>query len=314
MMGEITIVTCFFDLGRGNDKNLDSDLRKTPEKYLSAFRHWARIQNNLIIYTDKAGAEAVREIRAEFGREDKTVIIEVDDLFGLEPDLFARMERVSKKEDFLNFRYLQKASSNNPKYDYLWMMKYYFMNDALNRGLLSEQVAWVDFGFDHGGLRYYSEDFDFNWEYDFGDKIHIFCLIDPDAISGIQVLQYLPDCVMGSMYGLPRTRVADFWMLVRNAIEGLLALDCIDDDQLMVLMAYKARPDLFKVEVTEWQLPLKLRGGDHMRVKPARVYKQENKYKRMIRLAVRKFIPNKKDLKRLYVKRCYDNAVRFYGK
>ena len=72
--------------------------------------------------------------------------------------------------------------------------------------------------------------------------------------------------------------------------------------------------DLFKVEVTEWQMALKLRGGDHMRVKPARVYKQENKYKRMIRLAVRKFIPNKKDPKRLYAKRCYDKAVRFYGK
>lgn len=313
-MGEITLVTCFFDLGRGNDKNIDANLRKTPEKYINAFKHWARIQNKLIVYTDKAGAEAVRKVREDFGRGDQTTIIQIDDLFGLEPDLFARMERASKKEDFLKFRYIPNASSNNPQYDYLWMMKYYFMNDALNRGLLSEQVVWIDFGFDHGGLRYYSEDFDFKWEYDFGDKINIFCLYDPNSVLGIETLQYLMDCVEGSMYGLKRDLVPTFWELVRNAMEALLMLDCVDDDQLLVMMAYKAKPDLFKVEVTEWQLALKLRGGDHMRVKPAPQYKKENKYKRIIRLAVRKFIPNKKDPKRLYAKRCYDKAVRFYGK
>jgi len=311
-MGEITLVTDFFDIGRGQDKN--QELRKTSEKYLDAFKHWARIQNKLIVYTDSKSAPKVREIRESFGRGEQTIIIEIDNLFELEEDLFKRMEKASAHPDFLKFRYIPEAFSNNPKYDYLWMMKYYFMNDAYNRGLLSEQVVWIDFGFDHGGLRYYSEDFDFKWEYDFGDKINIFCLYSPDSVLGIETLQYLDDCVEGSMHGLPRELVPTFWELIRNAMEALLMLDCVDDDQLLVMMAYKARPDLFKVEVTEWQMALKLRGGDHMRVKPARVYKQENKYKRMIRLFIRKFIPNKKDPKRLYAKRCYDKAVRFYGK
>ena len=70
------------------------------------------------------------------------------------------MQKAASNPSFLDFRYIPHAFSNNPKYDYLWMMKYYFMNDAYNRGLLSEQVVWIDFGFDHGGLRYYSEDFD----------------------------------------------------------------------------------------------------------------------------------------------------------
>ena len=67
------------------------------------------------------------------------------------------MEKASKNRDFLNFRYLQEASSNNPKYDYLWMMKYYFMNDAYEEGLLTEDVVWMDFGFDHGGITYCDE-------------------------------------------------------------------------------------------------------------------------------------------------------------
>ena len=61
-------------------------------------------------------------------------------------------------------------------------------------------------------------------------------------------------------------------------------------------------------------MALKLRGGDHMRVKEKPQAKQENKYKRMLRLAIRKFIPNKKDPKRLYAKRCYDKALSIYGK
>lgn len=312
-MGEITLVTCFFDLGRGNEK--DENLRKTPEKYLSAFRRWARIQNHLIVYTDAAGAKAVREIRAEFGLEEKTTIMQIDDLFGLEPDLYKRMEKAAKRKEFLDFRYFPEAFSNNPQYDYLWMMKYYFMNDALNKNLLSEQVVWIDFGFDHGGLLYYDEeDFNFNWEYDFGDKIHIFCLFDPDTVANIQMLQYQVDCVEGSMYGLPRNRVADFWVLVRNAMEALLALDCVDDDQMLVLMAYKARPELFEVHVTDWQMAMKLCGGEHMKLREKQPPKGENKYKRILRIAVRKVIKNPKEAKTNYVKRCYDTAVKFYGK
>lgn len=312
-MGEITLVTDFFDIGRGQDKN--QELKRSADKYLKEFKRWARIRNKLIVYTDANGAKAVRKIRAGYGLEDKTIIIQIDNLFELEADLYARMKKAAANPSFLSFRYIPEAFSNNPKYDYLWLMKYYFMNDAYNRGLLSDEVAWIDFGFDHGGLLYYDEkDFDFTWEYDFGDKIHIFCLYSPDSITGMESLQYLDDCVMGSMYGLPKELVPTFWQLVRNAMEALLMLDCVDDDQHLVLMAYKARPDLFKVTVTKWQMALKLCGADHMKLREQKPPKGENKYKRMIRLAVRKFIPNKKDPKRLYAKRCYDTAVRFYGK
>ena len=151
-MGEITLVTDFFDIGRGQDKN--EELRRTASKYFDEFRRWARIQNRLIVYTDSKSAEIIKEIRAEYGLSDKTIIMATDNLFELEGNLLSRMEKASKNCDFLNFRYLQEASSNNPKYDYLWMMKYYFMNDAYEKGLLTEDVVWMDFGFDHGGITY----------------------------------------------------------------------------------------------------------------------------------------------------------------
>lgn len=312
-MGDITLVTDFFDIGRGQDKN--EELRRTAEKYFEEFRRWARIQNTLIVYTDSVSARRVREIRAEFGMEEKTIIIETDNLFELEPELLERMEKAAENKDFLNFRYLPEAFSNNPRYDYLWMMKYYFMNDAYERGLLTENVVWMDFGFDHGGRTYSdAEDFNFHWEYDFGGKIHIFCLHDPDSVIGMQSLQYLDDCVMGCMHGLSRELVPTFWQLVRNAMEALLMLDCVDDDQQLVLMAYKARPELFEVHVTGWQMAMVEMGAKHMKLKEQPEPQPENKYKKMLREFYRKIVPNKNDPKRNYAKRCYETAAGIYGR
>ena len=312
-MEEITLVTDFFDIGRGQDKN--KDLRRTAQRYFDEFKRWARIQNTLVVYTDSDSAEIIKGIRAEYGLGEKTIIIQIDNLFELVPGLLPKLEKISHNKDFLNFRYLPEASSNNPKYDYLWMMKYYFMNDAYERGLLSENVVWMDFGFDHGGITYCDEkDYDFLWNYEFGGKIHISCLHDPDSVIGMQSLQFQDDCVMGCMYGLPRELVPEFWHLVRNAMEALLMLDCVDDDQQLVLMAYKARPELFTVHVTGWQMIMKEMGATHMKLQKKELPKQENKFKKFLRQTYRKIIPNRNDLKRNYAKRSYEAAVRVYGK
>lgn len=314
-MEEITLVTDFFDIGRGQDKN--KDLRRTAQRYFDEFKRWARIQNTLVVYTDSDSAEIIKGIRAEYGLEEKTIIIQIDNLFELVPGLLPKLEKISHNKDFLNFRYLPEASSNNPKYDYLWMMKYYFMNDAYERGLLSENVVWMDFGFDHGGITYSdAEDYNFLWKYDFKNKIHISCLHHPDSVIGMQSLQFQDDCVMGCMYGLSRELVPIFWHLVEDAMNALLMLDCMDDDQQLVLMAYKARPEIFEVHVTDWQMIMKEMGATHMKVReklPMQA-QAENPYKKMLRIAVRKIVPNKNDPKHAFAKRCYNAAIRVYGK
>lgn len=314
-MEEITLVTDFFDIGRGQDKN--KDLRRTAQRYFDEFKRWARIQNTLVVYTDSDSAEIIKGIRAEYGLEEKTIIIQIDNLFELVPGLLPKLEKISHNKDFLNFRYLPEASSNNPKYDYLWMMKYYFTNDAYERGLLSENVVWMDFGFDHGGITYSdAEDYNFLWKYDFKNKIHISCLHDPDSVIGMQSLQFQDDCVMGCMYGLSRELVPIFWHLVEDAMNALLMLDCMDDDQQLVLMAYKARPEIFEVHVTDWQMIMKEMGATHMKVReklPMQA-QAENPYKKMLRIAVRKIVPNKNDPKHAFAKRCYNAAIRVYGK
>ena len=55
---ELTIVTGFFDCGRGKHQ----EQARSNQKYLDFFRKWARIQNKLIVYTTK---EFEKEILAE---------------------------------------------------------------------------------------------------------------------------------------------------------------------------------------------------------------------------------------------------------
>ena len=119
---------------------------------------------------------------------------------------------------------------------------------------------------------------------------------------------------MGCMYGLGREMVPIFWKMVREAMEALLMIECVDDDQELVLMAYKKYPQHFTAHVTGWQMALKECGASHMKVREAQPAHKENKIKRMIRVVVRKLIPNKKDPARRYAMLCYGEAKRLHNR
>ena len=313
-MGEVTIVTSVFDIGRGQDAN--KALSRTSDKYLEEFAFWARIHNRVIVYTDATLAPKVMEVRERFGLGDKTVIIETNQLFDIEPDLFARMTVASQNQRFREWRYFPNAFSNNPKYDYLWMMKSCFINDAYQRGLLSEDVAWVDFGFDHGGTNYTDPtDFDFLWECDMEQKIHLFCLSDPDELLGIESLQMMDDCVMANIFCLSRELAPELWKLVRNAMEALLMLNCVDDDQQLLLMAYKAKSELFKIHISDWALPMKEMGAHHLKTKEKVIVpkKQVHPLVRKIKDIIRPMLWWKVDERREFAKRNFKRAERFFG-
>ncbi len=313
-MGEFTIVTDFFDIGRGQDSN--KALSRTSDRYLEEFAYWARIQNRVIVYTDSVLAPKVMEVRERFGLGDKTIIIEIDNLFELVPGLLDRLTAASQNERFREWRYFPNAFSNNPKYDYLWMMKSYFINDAYNRGLLSENVAWVDFGFDHGGTNYTDPtDFDFLWEYELNNKIHLFCLSNPDELLGIESLQMMDDCVMANMFCMARDLAPELWKLVHNAMEALLMLNCVDDDQQLLLMAYKAKPELFQIHISDWSLPMKEMGAPHLKTKEKIVVpkKEVKPWIKKVKDVIRPLLWWKVDERREFAKRSFKRAERFFG-
>ena len=76
-MNDITIVTAFFDIGRGDwtpDKGLPHYLQRTTKTYLERFGHLAKLENPMVVYTSK---DMVKEI--EYLRQDRpTQILTLD--------------------------------------------------------------------------------------------------------------------------------------------------------------------------------------------------------------------------------------------
>lgn len=296
------IITAFWDVGRG-DMNAGYTIPRSNERYYEEFKVWAKIKNRMIAYSDSAAAEQIIKIRREYGLEQLTEVIIIDDVFFIEPDIFNRMREVESKAEFKSFRYIPDAMSNVAKFDYAWMMKYWCLSDAAKRVEAGNLFAWMDFGFNHKDKCFTKEEeFSFEWDCDASlEKIHVFSLTNVDNILSINSLKYLEDTMLGVIHLVPQHLSEKLWLLIKDAMNALLMLDCIDDDQQLLLMAIRKEPELFEVHISDWFLPLKEFGGSHLTV---RLQENQN-IKKGIRIRLREFYQFYK-----YVKREWEDYKR----
>lgn len=105
---ETLLVTAFFDIGRG-ESNI-KNLKRSSQKYFDYFKHWARIQNLLVIYTQPEFVNEVMRIREEFGLKEKTIIITIEDLATIEPQIYKRMIEVEERGDWSYLRFTHRCS------------------------------------------------------------------------------------------------------------------------------------------------------------------------------------------------------------
>ena len=263
-MKEPIIVTAFWDVGRSQN----CEIPRSNERYYKEFAEWARIKNKLIVYTDKYSVDKIWQIRSEYGLSEKTKVI-VNDIFEIENDIFKKMLNVEKKKSFMNFRYRPEAMENKAKFDYAWFMKYWCMADAVKFVNEDDIFAWFDFGFNHIDKCYSNmQEFSFTWVLDKEiNKVQAYSLKSVENVAIFEVLQFMQDTIMGVFFLVPAKCACEFWNTIRQAMISLLMIECIDDDQVLVLMAYKWRPDLIDVNISEWwYLPLKENGAGHLSV------------------------------------------------
>ena len=126
----LTIISAYFDIGRGNYKK---EYVRGNNKYIEYFKFWARIKNDLVVYTQKEFADAIYEIRDSFGLKDKTKVIIIDDIYRLLPEIYQRMQAVEKDElYFSNYRYITNNPESKADYFYIMLLKTWCMMDAVN--------------------------------------------------------------------------------------------------------------------------------------------------------------------------------------
>lgn len=250
MRTQPTIVTGFFDLHRGE---WNSSMRST-KKYTDAFSFWAGIQNNLVVYTNSQMAEEVRYIRGEKGLLDNTDIIVVDDYLTLDPELYSSIKSAMTQPASKQFHLKPgHPESWNPDYNYVMMLKWWCVCDAIDRGIIGDSVAWIDFGFNNCGTLYTDpQDFNFTWTCELDDKINLFCINKPDDTPVFEIVQKMETYVQGCSIVGPTKYWKEFRKLVREAVFATNKAGFADDDQVYMLMAYREKPELFKINICPW--------------------------------------------------------------
>lgn len=284
--GEITLVTSFFDIGRKKY----GDYARSNKKYLDDFKFWARMKNNLVVYTDKEMAKEVKKIRKEFDLEEKTKVIIIEDITKLEPKIFNRMQEVEKSDYFLSFRYNENLPENKALYNYIMLMKSWCLADAIKQGIDTDFVAWLDFGYNHGGDVFINpEEFSFTWKYNFPkDKITYFNREKITVKPIFYLVQSMDVNIMGAPFIVPSKLAEKHYSLIKNAMIELLDLGLMDDDQLLMIMASRKEPSLFDVKQSDWFLPIKDYGNKNLTTKELQVAKKSKKDEFLDKLRVKK--------------------------
>ena len=165
----------------------------------------------------------------------------------------------------------------------------------------------VDFGINHCGVKYArSEDFDFLWAYDFPEKITAFCHEDPARASLIDTLQFMTPVFDGSVAVMPKALCAPYWDFVRGAMDALVKLGCVDDDQMLSLIVYKDRPELFDIRLEHgWYSAFELCSHQAFALtEPAAIPFNQKAAQTMRRLADSPQHP--------YIRRMYEKTIQYY--
>lgn len=270
----ISIVTAFFELNRSK---VTGDGR-TTDSYLKSFAFWARVRNPLVVFGTAETCEQAFAIRDRFGLGKSTKTIVVPDLFTIDPELLNGLKRSMGEPIYRRYRFKpSKPEALMPEYNYLMCHKPYFVADAVEKGLVGENVAWIDFGYNINGVYYLvPEEFDFEWRHPVNGKIHYFNCRDTDERPIFEIVRTMGDCFQGNFIVSP----AKYWPMMRERYRRYMKelIDCglPDSDQTLMIMLYRDNPELFQIhqmehfQIQSW----KLFGAPHLTVRKQKKHKR----------------------------------------
>ena len=257
-MNEISIVTAFFDIGRGDwtpDRGLPHYLQRTTDTYFDRFANMANLDNTIVVYTSEDLAEKVWEIRKE--KENKTVVITVDfeDQFDEQRQA---IRKVQNNPDFL--AKINPSQIKNPEYwstDYVLvnMLKSHFVNHAIGAGVIeTDLAAWLDFGYCREASTLNGVEL---WQYPFDkEKIHLFNIKNFDPKTNITSIIANNDVhVTGPCIVASREMWPELERLVDESFKELISKDLIDDDQTLLLLSSLKEPEKFElhpISANDW--------------------------------------------------------------
>jgi protein YibB len=258
-MSEITVVTAFFDIGRGNlpyekyGRILPSYQHRSVDTYMEYFSNLAKLKNEMIIYTTSDLVHRISELRNRNNLASKTKICVLDSYLPQNLEEFKqKIQVIQSREDYI-------SKVVNPHLIEYWHADYVLVNifkslyvaHAIESDYVSNDlVAWIDFGYcrDSNTIPQPEE-----WKYDFDKtKMHFFNQRQIEPERSIDSIIYTGDVYI---QGCHIVGGREPWLKLRETILKCLRLlidnNLIDDDQTLLLMSYLSDPENCKLHYSD---------------------------------------------------------------
>jgi protein YibB len=247
-MSNITIVTAFFDIGRGewtkpvHGRQMPHYIPRTTDTYFGYFENLSKIKNDMIIYTSHDFVDKIKEIREKNSPEASTHVVGID-LDEATQNIKPKMLEIMGRKEFVNL----VKDPHMPEYwnaDYVLInfMKTDFVNHAFENSLVkTELAAWIDFGYARDNETVPASRV---WKYNFNpNKMHYFNRMPVDFDTPIfEIIRtntvYIQGC---HMVGGKEAWLNNMRLNYIN-LNSLLSCGLVDDDQTILLMNWRSDP------------------------------------------------------------------------
>ena len=249
---EVTIVTAFYDIGRGNWGNM----KRSIEYYINSFKNYLNLRYSMIVFID---SRCINFINVELLKN--VILIPIDEDF-LNKNVYA-WKNIEKARTIMNSEFYKKLlikRINNgnpeniyPEYNCINHAKIDFIKYAVPF-IKTSFVCWSDFGYHFSVFNNNSSKFPtniLNIKFFNTSKINC-CLVNKiEEYDSISILQNAPDIFSGGFYGLPIKLVNPFQELYHSCLDELYSMNISDDDQHVLLKCYYKKPELFELYLSE---------------------------------------------------------------
>lgn len=125
-MNDISIVTAFFDIGRGDwssDNGHPEYLKRSTDEYFSYFKNLANLENKIIVFTSEEYKDKILEIRG-----DKPTVVFVVNIKNKFKKYLKKIAEIQKSKFFLD--QVEAEQLKNPEY---WSPEYVLVNNLKGR-------------------------------------------------------------------------------------------------------------------------------------------------------------------------------------
>jgi len=248
-----TIVTAFVDIGRDewegfkNGGTIAPYIKRSTDTYFERFERLCKIANPIVCYTESKFFDRIKAIR-----EDVT-LINIDTLWNDHASVVNLIKTIQSEEAFSNFVDTPAAPEYwSPEYVAINFFKSFFVAHANEAGIIkTENAAWIDFGYCRETL--FKDGYE--WSFNSNGKINLFNIETLDNAPIFDIVRTGKVYIQGCHIVAPTKRWVELKGLMIQSMNQLVGTGLIDDDQTMLLMSYRMKPDSFilnKVHPSNW--------------------------------------------------------------